>query len=467
MYSKENGLSCWCTQNYVGEHCLHQNSVKRLENVFAGSNNGGYGPRILPSACPLECCANDKTSPPLGKLYNKVLKRKPGQLIPDRKNRNLLLDAFYQYFVLQFFDANSNLTVTASQLYGSDDMSERSMRSFSGGKLKTSAINYKPFATNHALAPYSDVYLTALTKDISIDRSWPSRMNARLSERAEMLSTGTMFYVMSLLWAREHNWMCAELSQKWPTWTDEELYIKARKIVTRQMMNIMMTEIQNVELRQEGYHHRMEYIRGSGNPFELHLTMAVSNVPEKLQCSSTNLTSYSNASQVSEAALNDSIQVMMSSKINVVTVNDDSTLTEQLTMTLSREQCLQRFNNYRRRIGLPAYKNFFDITVNVEAPTEFEKLYSTMEKVELLTVVLTEKSISGVLPTEGTCVREFTIFLMLSVVVVHLECSKIVHQNSVKRLENVFAGSNNGGYGPRILPPACPLERCANDSFRM
>jgi len=40
--------------------CLvHQSAVKRLENMFAGDNNDGYDARILPSACPLECCAND------------------------------------------------------------------------------------------------------------------------------------------------------------------------------------------------------------------------------------------------------------------------------------------------------------------------------------------------------------------------------------------------------------------------
>ncbi|XP_029345135.1 prostaglandin G/H synthase 2-like [Acyrthosiphon pisum] len=222
---------------------------------------------------------------------------------------------------------------------------------------------------------------------------------------------------MSLLWAREHNRVCAELSQKWPTWTDEELYTKARKIVTVQMMNIMMTDILNVELRPEVYYHRMENIRGSSKPFELYLMMAVSNLPEKLQYSSRNLTSYNNASQVSEAALKDSLRLMMTSKMSMVTANDDGTLTEQLTKTLmilSREQCLQSFNNYRRRLGLPAYKSFFDLTGNVETATALEKLYSTVEKVELLTGVLTEKSSSGVLPTAKVLCNSYIVNAILA-----------------------------------------------------
>ncbi|CAI6362657.1 unnamed protein product [Macrosiphum euphorbiae] len=416
IYSKENGLSCWCTPDYVGEHCLHQSAVERLENVFPSENNGGYGPRILSPACPLECCANDKTLPPVKTLYNKILKPKPGQFIPDRKNRNLLLDAFYQYFVMQFSDPNSNLTVTASQLYGSGAASERSRRSLSGGKLKTRKFDYKHFATNHAFAPYSDVYLKALTKGISNDRSLFSRMFGQQFKREEMLSSSTMLYVLSILWAREHNRVCDELSRKWPCWTHEQLYKKARKIVTGQMMNIMMNEILNVELRPEVSHHRMENIHSSGNPIEVYLTMAVSNMPEKLQYSSTNLKFYNNTSEDSEADLKDSLQLMMSSKMSIVTAHDDGPLTGKFTkalMKLSREQCLQSFNNYRRRLGLRAYNSFFDLTGNIETATELEKLYSTVEKVEFLTGVLTEKSSSGVLPTAKVLSNSFIVNAIL------------------------------------------------------
>jgi len=123
-------------------------------------------------------------------------------------------------------------------------------------------------------------------------------MIARKFKRTEILSTSTMLYVLSTLWAREHNRVCDELSQKWPLWTHEELYTTARKIVTGQMMNIMMTEILNLELRPEMYDHQMENIRGSDKPIELHFMMAVSNLPENVQYNSTNLSSYSNTRSV-------------------------------------------------------------------------------------------------------------------------------------------------------------------------
>lgn len=118
-------------------------------------------------------------------------------------------------------------------------------------------------------------------------------MIAQKSKRPDTLSTSTMLYVLSTIWVREHNRVCNELSQKWPSWTDQELYATARKIVTGQMMTIMMNEVMNVKLRPKVYHDQIKNISFSVTPIELYLTMAVSNLPEKLQYSSSNLTSFS------------------------------------------------------------------------------------------------------------------------------------------------------------------------------
>jgi len=108
--------------------------------------------------------------PPLTDLNSKIVQRKPGQFKPDPKRRNMLFDAFYQYFILQFFDADFNLTVsrvllnkytaesnvkyflfntrtqvTASQLYGADEVTTKELRSFSNGKLKTERLNHEDY----------------------------------------------------------------------------------------------------------------------------------------------------------------------------------------------------------------------------------------------------------------------------------------------------------------------------------
>ncbi|KAL4089103.1 hypothetical protein QTP88_024175 [Uroleucon formosanum] len=100
-----------------------------------------------------------------------------------------------------------------------------------------------------------------------------------------------------------------------------------------------------------------------------------------------------------EDGLVDTLQFMVNSEMEMVIAHNEGALMEELTMTLSREQCLQGFNNYRRRLGLAAYNSFFNLSGNNKTATELEKIYSSVESVEFETGVFTDKSSSGVLPT--------------------------------------------------------------------
>eukprot|EP00102_Acyrthosiphon_pisum_P017362 XP_008188708.2 PREDICTED: prostaglandin G/H synthase 2-like [Acyrthosiphon pisum] len=284
------------------------------------------------------------------------------------------------------------------------------MRSFYSGKLKTLKFDYKHYAPNQKFALRSNVFLNALRNF----KYLPKEIGLKF-KRSEMLSTS--LFVLSTLWVREHNRVCDELSRKSTSWTDEKLYTTARNIVTGQMMTIMMNEILNVELRPEVYHHRMENISASGTPIELYLTMTLLSLPEKLQYSSTKLTPFNKFRQVSEDDLKDALKFMVNSKMGIVTAHNDGALTERHTWTLmklSREHCLQGFNSYRRLLGLPAYKSFFDLTGNKKTATKLTNLYSTVEEVELLTGVLTEKSSSRALPTAKILTDSFIINAILT-----------------------------------------------------
>jgi len=115
-----------------------------------------------------------KNFPPLAVVNGKIVLRGPGQFKPDPKRRNILSDAFYRYFVLQYFDAGFNLTViimaygrtyaspsnkysniraqvTASQLYGADEVTENQLRSFADGKLKTDRSNDEHYPPHSSL----------------------------------------------------------------------------------------------------------------------------------------------------------------------------------------------------------------------------------------------------------------------------------------------------------------------------
>jgi len=118
-----------------------------------------------------------------------------------------------------------------------------------------------------------------------------------------------------------------------------------------------------------------------------------------------------------KAGLKDALKFMVSSKTGMVTAHNDGVLTEPLTktlMALSREHGLQRFNNYRRLLGLPAYNDFFDLSGNSETAKKLAKLYKTVEDVELLTGVLTEKFSSVDLPTAQSLSNSFIINAILT-----------------------------------------------------
>jgi len=97
--------------------------------------------------------------------------------------------------------------------------------------------------------------------------------------------------------------------------------------------------------------------------------------------------------------------------MEMVTHNNDVPATEPLTklmMTMSRENQVQSFNNYRRKLGLFPYKTFFELTRNLETAGKLKALYESVEDVELLTGMLTEAN-EGHLLTATAMANSFII----------------------------------------------------------
>lgn len=106
-----------------------------------------------------------------------------------------------------------------------------------------------------------------------------------------LLNMNPMLFVLSTLWIREHNRVCDILVQKWPTWTDSQIYNTARRIIIGEMMGIMMNEILNVDngfkyslkYKPEIYHGELQNITSLTTPFELLLTtMLPKALPDKI-----------------------------------------------------------------------------------------------------------------------------------------------------------------------------------------
>lgn len=113
--------------------------------------------------------------------------------------------------------------IDASNVYGSDATRAAVLRTFVDGKLKTSTNNFLPFNTDgldNAMGPRPDFFLAG---------------DVRANEQPSLIAMHTLF-------VREHNRLTEEMKIANPTWTDEDLYQEARRIVIAQMQAITVNE---------------------------------------------------------------------------------------------------------------------------------------------------------------------------------------------------------------------------------
>lgn len=113
--------------------------------------------------------------------------------------------------------------IDASQVYGSDATRAAALRTFSGGKMATSAGNLLPFNTTGLPNAGSTSSTLFLAGDV------------RVNEQVGLTAIHTLF-------VREHNRLTDLLAAQIPTASDEDLYQMARKIVGAEMQIITYNE---------------------------------------------------------------------------------------------------------------------------------------------------------------------------------------------------------------------------------
>lgn len=126
--------------------------------------------------------------------------------------------------------------IDASAVYGSDIEKANWLRTFENGKLKTSEGNLLPY--NTVSGEYdSDVDPKApeMAMPLPFLSKWFIAGDIRANENPLLTSMHTLFM-------REHNRMCNLYLDKNPTWTDEEIYQKARKYIGGLMQAIIYEE---------------------------------------------------------------------------------------------------------------------------------------------------------------------------------------------------------------------------------
>lgn len=117
--------------------------------------------------------------------------------------------------------------IDASTVYGSDESRANWLRTFSGGKLKVENLPTGVFP------PLNDgsQMMTFSGNDIGYHVAGDDRAN----ETSTLLSMHTLF-------VREHNRLADEIAAANPTWTDEQIFQRARRIVGAEIQAITFNQ---------------------------------------------------------------------------------------------------------------------------------------------------------------------------------------------------------------------------------
>ena len=126
--------------------------------------------------------------------------------------------------------------IDGSAVYGSDEERADWLRTFSGGKLRTSVGNMPPFnTTTGEFADPVDPDAPEMANATGISDKIYVVGDVRGNENVLLLSFHTLF-------VREHNRLCDVLAVKNPDWDDEQLYQYARKMVGGLIQSIVYEE---------------------------------------------------------------------------------------------------------------------------------------------------------------------------------------------------------------------------------
>jgi len=126
--------------------------------------------------------------------------------------------------------------IDASAVYGSEHERADWLRTFSGGKLKTSTGNYLPFnTTTGELSDPIDPDAPEMANENPFNDRLFVAGDIRANENPYLTAFHTVF-------VREHNRLCDVFAAENPGWGDEQLYQRARKYVGAYIQSIVYNE---------------------------------------------------------------------------------------------------------------------------------------------------------------------------------------------------------------------------------
>jgi hypothetical protein len=285
--------------------------------------------------------------------------------------------------------------IDASMVYGSDAATAASLRTMSGGLLKTSAGNLLPV----------DSAGNFLAGDV------------RVNENPDLVALQTLF-------VREHNRLATKMAADHADWNDERLYQEARKVVAGEVQAITYNEFlpallgQNAIAPYRGY--KANVNPGIANEFATaafrlgHSLLGsdiefLDNQGHEVHDEVELRDAFFNPSIVKETGIDPILKYLASDKaeeLDTRVIDDVRNFLfgppgaggfdlASLNIQRGRDHGLADYNQVRAAYGLPKVKDFSDITKNVETQNSLRELYGSVDNIDLWVGGLAEDHVLG------------------------------------------------------------------------
>lgn len=303
--------------------------------------------------------------------------------------------------------------IDGSAVYGSDMERAHWLRTFEGGKLKTSSGNLLPFNTvDGELQGDTDPNAPGMDMPIPNINRWFVAGDVRANENPMLTAVHTLF-------VREHNRLCDEIAGQNPDWTDERIYQKARKIVGGIIEAIVYEEwLPAMGVRMPDY----DGYDISANP---NIINEFASAAYRFGHSTVNATLIrrdESGNEIAEGDIDlrdaffnpgavlevDGIETYLMGATTMLQQNVDCQVVDDLRNFLfgppgaggldlaalninrGRDKGLADYNTVRKALGLPGFDDFDQITINTRLSKNLRDVYQDINTIDLWVGVLAE-----------------------------------------------------------------------------
>ncbi len=302
--------------------------------------------------------------------------------------------------------------VDGSMVYGSDASTAAALRTMIDGKLKTSTNNMLPVNDAESF-PTGTLNMASLYPGQKVFAAGDVRAN----ENVELTSLQTLF-------VREHNYWATQVKQANPSFSDEQIYQRARSIVIGEIQAITYKQWlpavlgDNALAPYKGYNSKVN--PGIANEFSTagfrfgHSMLGddvefLDNNGKPTQAGISLSQAFFNPTAVTQSGIDPLLKYLASdpsSEIDPKVVGSIRNFLfgppgsggldlASLNIARGRDHGLADYNSTRKAYGLPKVTSFDQITTDKDVQTKLKQLYGSVDNVDLWVGALAEKHLPG------------------------------------------------------------------------